>query len=213
MRTAHKRLMIGGAVIGALALAGALWGPIESNVEQPKYTVVARDGRFEIRDYPMMIVAQTTVTGTRDAAIRKGFQIIADYIFGNNRGSRTIAMTAPVMQRSAKDSAITDAASDPANGHDWQIRFVMPSGHTLVNMPAPNNAAVGLQEIQARRFAAVRFSGLAGRGSLRQHTEELQNFIKMQKQNAVSAPVYAFYNPPWTLPFLRRNEILIEISS
>ena len=62
------------AFAGVLLLAGALWGPVVSNVEQPKYNVVSKDQSIEIRDYPPMIVAQTDVAGQRDAAIRDGFR-------------------------------------------------------------------------------------------------------------------------------------------
>jgi SOUL heme-binding protein len=84
MAKSHKWWIILGASAGGLALAAASWGPMVSNVEQPNYTVVESNGKFEIRDYAPMIVAETDVTGTRQAAIREGFRTIAGYIFGNN---------------------------------------------------------------------------------------------------------------------------------
>ncbi len=87
----------------------------------------------------------------------------------------------------------------------------MPSAYTIATLPKPNNAEVKLEEIPGKRFAVNRFSGITGEASIKQHTEELNKFIDKRKLNVVSAPTYAFYNPPWTLPFLRRNEIMIEV--
>jgi DNA gyrase inhibitor GyrI len=170
-----------------------------SNVEQPKYTVVESDGNFEIRDYEPMIVAAMDVTGTRESAIREGFRTIADYIFGYNLASQNIAMTAPVMQQ--------------GDVHTWQVRFVMPAGYTMETLPLPKNTAVKLKPIQRQRFAAVRFSGSADPEGLETRADQLRAFIKEKRLNFASEPIYAFYDPPWTLPFLRRNEVLFEISS
>ena len=183
---------------GVLVLGAALWGPIVSNVEQPKYKVFATEKNIQIRDYAPMIVAETQVTGGRDKAISEGFRIIADYIFGNNLSSKKVAMTAPVTQQ--------------GEGNSWQVRFVMPASHTLETLPKPKNPAVQLKEIKGKRFAVIRFSGLAKEESLKRHTDELKKFVKAKDLNALSAATYAFYNPPWTLPFLRRNEVMIEVA-
>jgi hypothetical protein len=78
-------------------------------------------------------------------------------------------------------------------------------------LPKPNNPSVELKEIGAKRYAVIRFSGMAGEDSLKRYTEELNAFISAKKLTPLSAPAYAFYNPPWTLPFLRRNEVMVEI--
>jgi hypothetical protein len=95
-------------IVAALLLGAALWGPIVSNVEHPKYTLVERSGAIEIRDCAPMIVAETEVTGERREAIRKGFRIIADYIFGNNTAAQKVPMTAPVTQQ--------------GDGNTWRVR-------------------------------------------------------------------------------------------
>jgi hypothetical protein len=66
--------------------------------------------------------------------------------------------------------------------------------------------------IDAKRFAVIGFAGFAGEDSLKRHTDQLTEFVRAEKLTAVSAPTYAFYNPPWTLPFLRRNEVMIEVA-
>lgn len=197
--------------VGAVAGIAVLSGSIVSNVEQPKYEVVASDQKIEIRDYAPMIVAEAQVSGERGQAIREGFRIIADYIFGNNLSSRKVAMTAPVTQQVSEKIAMTAPVIQQGKGNVWQVRFVMPSNYTLESLPRPNNPAVKLSMIAGKRFAAIRFSGLAGEDRLKRETDALAEFIKNRNLTVTSAPTYAFYNPPWTLPFLRRNEIMIEV--
>ena len=198
-------------IAGVLALGVGLWGPISSNVEKPKYKVVSSHQNIEIRDYPPMIVAETDVVGERDKAIREGFGIIADYIFGNNLIGEKVAMTAPVTQQTSKKIAMTAPVIQQGGGEAWQVRFIMPASYTLDTLPKPKNPAVVLKEVKAKRFAVIRFSGMAGERSLKRHTDQLNAFLQSQKINAQSSPTYAFYNPPWTLPFLRRNEVMIEV--
>ena len=93
----------------------------------------------------------------------------------------------------------------------WKVRFVMPASYTMDTLPKPNNDAVKLEKIPGKRFAVIRFSGMAGEDSLKEHTDELQTFVNTKELNAISEPTYAFFNPPWTLPFLRRNEVMVEI--
>ena len=194
-----------------LLLGAALWGPIVSNVEHPKYTLVERSGNIEIRDYAPMIVAETEVTGDRREAIGKGFRLIADFIFGNNTASKKVAMTAPVTQQGSEKIAMTAPVTQQGDGKSWLVRFIMPSKYTMETLPKPNNAAVKLKEVPGKRFAVIRFSGMGGKESLDRHTKELEEFLSTKNLTPLSRPTYAFYNPPWTLPFLRRNEVLVEI--
>jgi DNA gyrase inhibitor GyrI len=199
------------AVLGVVLLGAALWGPIVSNVEQPKYQIAESSSNIEIRDYPPMIVAEVEVSGDRRDAIGKGFRNIADYIFGNNTTAQKVPMTAPVIQRGSEKIAMTAPVTQQGDGNTWRVRFIMPSSHTMEALPKPNNPAVELKKIGAKRYVVIRFSGMAGEGRLKRYTEELNAFISAKKLTPLSAPTYAFYNPPWTLPFLRRNEVMVEI--
>jgi DNA gyrase inhibitor GyrI len=199
------------AVVAVVLLGAALWGPIVSNVEQPKYQVVESSGNIEIRDYTPMIVAEAEVSGDQPDAIGKGFRIIADYIFGNNTAAQKVPMTAPVTQQGSEKIAMTAPVTQQGDGNTWRVRFVMPSSYTIETLPKPNNPAVKLKEIGAKRYAVIRFSGMAGEDSLKRRTEELNAFISARNLTPLSAPTYAFYNPPWTLPFLRRHEVMVEI--
>jgi effector-binding domain-containing protein len=199
------------AVVAVVLLGAGLWGPLVSNVEQPKYQVVESSGDIEIRDYPPMIVAEAEVSGDRRDAIGKGFRVIADYIFGNNTTAQKVPMTAPVTQQGSEKIAMTAPVTQQGDGNTWRVRFIMPSSYTMETLPKPNNHAVELKQIGAKRYAVIRFSGMAGEDSLERHTAELNAFISAKNLTLLAAPTYAFYNPPWTLPFLRRNEVMVEI--
>lgn len=183
-----------------------------SNVETPNYSVSSKSDNLEIREYGPAIVAEATVEGERDKAIQRGFRIIADYIFGNNLSSAKVAMTAPVTQQSSEKIAMTAPVIQQASGKSWNVRFVMPSKYTMETLPKPVNSKVALIEVPATRFAVIRFSGFAGQDSLDEHEAELRAFMAERGLTATSEPQYAFYNAPWTLPFMRRNEVMIEVT-
>jgi len=200
------------AVVGLIGLAAVAWSAMASNVETPQYVVRSESGNLEIREYGPTIVAEATVEGARDKAIQRGFRIIADYIFGNNLSSAKVAMTAPVIQQSNEKIAMTAPVTQQARGRSWIVRFVMPSKYTIETLPKPVNPQVALIEVPAARFAVIRFSGFAGQGSLDEHEAQLRAFMMERDLTATREPQYAFYNAPWTLPFMRRNEIMIEIA-
>ncbi len=202
-------------IIGAVIIGGAAaWGPIvSSNIEQVKYTVVKDDGAIELRNYAPHIVAATKISGEQKVAISQGFRIIADYIFGNNEAATQVAMTAPVIQHSSKKIAMTAPVIQQGDGESWKIQFVMPASYTLKNLPKPKNDAVKLVKIPAKYFAVIRFSGISSEESLKLQTEALNNYILAHNLKMIAPPSYAFFNPPWTLPFLRRNEVMIEIAT
>ncbi len=194
-----------------LASAFTLSGPIMSDVEQAKYTVVQTDHDFEIRDYAPSIAAEVEVSGDRKEAISEGFKMIADYIFGNNQSSGKVAMTAPVIQEQSQSIAMTAPVIQEGDGKSWKVRFIMPSQYTLETLPKPNNASVRIVELPTKRFAVIRFSGVPDNNDLKDKSDQLTRWLQQKTFKATGEPVYAFYNPPWTLPFLRRNEVLLEI--
>lgn len=191
----------------------AMSGTIMSQVNEPKFKVVASQGSMEIREYAPLLVAQVIVEGERKEAISKGFRILADYIFGNNAPRQKISMTAPVTQQQGEKIAMTAPVIQQASGESgrWQVRFVMPAEYTLENLPHPNNSQVEVLPIPEKRYAVIRFSGLASQESLEKHKDELLKYIKGEKLTPIGEPIFAFYNPPWTLPFMRRNEVMMEL--
>lgn len=199
------------SVIFIVAIAAILWGPIVSNVEQPKYIVIESFSNIEIRDYSPMIVAEVEVSGEREDAASEGFRLLASYIFGDNTTQDKIAMTAPVTQKASEKIAMTAPVTQESSGDKWKVRFTMPSSYSMETLPKPNNSAVKLIPTEGKRFIVIRFSGLASEKNLLEYQQKLLDFIAAKKLQSISKPIYAFYNPPWTLPPLRRNEIMIEI--
>lgn len=197
-------------VIGIIILA-LLAGKVMSRVEQPDYKLVTSKDNIEIRDYPPMILAEVEVSGGRKEAISEGFKILADYIFGNNTSKTKMEMTAPVTQAVSEKMAMTAPVIQEHYLDKWKVRFVMPKKHTIETLPKPASKEVVLVPIAARRYAVIQFSGLPNDESIKQHTEELEEYISAQDLTSIGGPQLAFYNPPWTLPFLRRNEVMIQI--
>lgn len=188
------------------------------NVKTPKYAVTLSSGNIQIRQYPPMLLASVTVSGERQTAITNGFRLIADYIFGNNKlpnqQSENIAMTAPVLQQSSHKIAMTAPVMQQlAQNNEWQVSFVMPSKYSLQNIPKPNNSEVRLHEIIAQRVVVIKFSGSITNQNLQKHLNKLNDYIHKTQLKVVGEPRYAFYNPPWTLPMMRRNEIMYVLAS
>jgi hypothetical protein len=200
------------STFGLILIGFLAWSIIGSRGEQPKYNVVSVKSNIEVRDYAPMIVAEVETTGEREEAISKGFSILADYIFGNNKSSAKVAMTAPVTQQASRKIAMTAPVTQQRVDGKWQVRFMMPSNYNLSSLPQPSNAAIQLNQVPSKRYAVIRFSGIATESVLKQNLEKLQDHIRKEKIKTVSEPTYAFYNPPWTLPPMRRTEIMIKIS-
>lgn len=213
----RRRLLTGGVL--ALLTAGAALSSTASasfRVEEPSYEVESTHESFEVRRYAPRIVAQTVVRGTSREASTRGFRILADYIFGNNRSRASIAMTAPVeMERPAEGTAIQMTApveSKPAADNSWTVTFTMPSEWTMETLPTPNDRRVVIRELPPARYAVHRFSGSPPQTRVESRKEDLLEAVRAAGlKPAGSAPSYARYDPPWTPWFLRRNEIWIEL--
>jgi hypothetical protein len=185
-------------------------------VAEPPFTATIRDKPFELREYPGFIVAETFVDGDFDAAGRTGFRRIAKYIFGDNiaaNGTATkVAMTAPVtMEPAGSNIAMTAPVTMEAQGARWRMHFVMPAGYTLAALPRPKDARITLREVPAQRVAAVRFSGFTTAAAMAEQTAKLTAWMQARGLKARGTPQIARYNDPFTLPWNRRNEMLIEV--
>lgn len=195
-------------IVGQLLMVALLFlaGGNVMATEEPRFTLLSKEGAIELRQYAPMLLAETRVGGDMDQASSQGFRLIADFIFGNNRatggaeGSAKIAMTAPV--------TVVPEASER-----WRVHFVMPSQYTLATLPQPNNNAVTLREVPARRYAVLTYSGFNTESRVQQHTAELLAWLRANKLNPTGPAQLARYDPPWTLPMWRRNEIMFEIPS
>jgi len=191
-------------------------------IEEPHYEVRLSQAPFELRHYAPTLIAQTIVEGDMDAASNKGFRLIADFIFGNNLAAGSeqaakIAMTAPVTvePQSSKIAMTAPVTIEPQRGsaQQWRIHFVMPSQYTLANIPKPKNSAVTLHELPNKYFVVHRYSGFNTVARVQEKTEEALAWAKQQSLKVVGTPQLSRYDPPWTLPMFRRNEIMVEVAA
>ena len=183
--------------------------------EEPKYTVLEKEPPFEVRSYAPMILAEVQVEGDLDGASSQGFRLIAAYIFGQNQVSEKIAMTAPVtvVDQSVKNAkiAMTAPVGIESNAGKWVVSFVMPAEYTMETIPKPLNSQVQLRQIPAVKKAVISFSGFYNDQKVAEKTLELEQWMKTKNLQSAGTPNFARYNPPWTLPFMRRNEVMINL--
>ncbi len=197
----------------SLALLGLtlISGCATSHVEEPSFTLAQTIAELEIRDYAPTIVAEVDVPGDALGSRFSGFYPLADYIFAKDRGGAEIAMTAPVTQAPREKIAMTAPVTQQGDADGWRIAFTMPASYSMATLPQPANPNVRLEEQPARRMAVIRFSGTADDAVMRRQSERLLAAVSRAGLQAVGAPVFAFYDPPWTLAFFRRNEVMVEV--
>jgi hypothetical protein len=202
-----------GLFLGFL-LCVAVTGTPAMAIEEPKYTVSFQEGAFEIRDYQAAVAAEVTVAGDQQGAASAGFRLLAGYIFGGNTRRQNIDMTAPVAQQPVSEKiAMTAPVTQTPSEGAWVVRFTMPSSFTLETLPEPNDPRVKLRKIAPARFVVIRFSGYATPSSVAARTAELIAFAKGRHLHMIGPASLAQYNPPWTLWFMRRNEVMIQLES
>jgi len=200
------------------ALLLTLFAVVAMAIEEPKYNLIEKSGKLELRAYEPMIIAEVSVDGSMDSASGRGFRLIADYIFGNNTANdgdyEKISMTAPVtMEVQPKESekiAMTTPVTMAQEGEQWRMHFVMPAEYTMQTLPKPNNPQVNVREIPEQNYAAIRFSGFSGAAKVDRKTKELLAWMTEKGLEPIGTPELARYNPPITPPFFRRNEVLIQ---
>ena len=208
--------VIGVVVVVFVSLAGG--AVMAARVEEPAFAVVKKVGAIELRRYEAQVRAVTVVAGMSwDDALSEGFRRLAGYIFGANTSRRSMAMTSPVSAqptpgasgstRIAMTAPVTAASGDGG----VRVTFMMPAGSTIASLPVPDHPGVILQEVPARLVAVRRFTGFAGDSTFRAERRLLLDGLSALGLQPVSEPELARYDPPWTIPFLRRNEVTVEV--
>ena len=172
-------------------------------IEEPKFKILVDEGELEIRSYDEYLVAETTVEGSFDTASRKGFRRVAGYIFGENKNatgqSEKIQMTAPVTVK--------------PDSEGWVLHFVMPRNYDMNELPVPNSRSVVLKKIEAHLAAVIIFSGFTTDAKIQDKTEELKVWLEKKEFKIAGPQQIARYNDPFTLPWLRRNEIIFKVTA
>ncbi|MFT6878695.1 MAG: DNA gyrase inhibitor GyrI [Granulosicoccus sp.] len=218
MRTSTRKLptllLIAATLI--LSTACSVFG-VES-VEEAPYQTVLKENEFEIRDYAPFVVAQTRIDASYKEAGNKAFRKLFAYISGENETRAKIAMTAPVIAEpkivsSSEKIAMTAPVLSQQDGEAWLYKFVLPKGFTVDTAPRPLNPDVTIAETAPQRVATIRYSGRSTDKARVQNTKALKDWIESTGLVQQSEPRWAGYNAPWTLPPLRRNEVLIDVAT
>lgn len=182
--------------------------------EEAPYTVLKTDGVFELREYPPQILAEIIVEGELEDAGNKAFRPLFRYISGDNKSRGKIAMTAPVSQEQKGEKiSMTAPVSQQSIQGKWAVSFMMPASYTMETLPTPDDSNIKLRQVPARRVAVVRYSGFWSEEKYLLQKEKLEKWIKDNRFTVTGDPVWARYNPPITLWFMRRNEILIPVAA
>ena len=181
-------------------------------IEEAPYTVIKADGMFELREYAPQILAEIIVDGDLEGAGSKAFRPLFDYISGANKARSKIAMTAPVSQEQQGEKiAMTAPVSQRRAQGQWAVSFMMPVAYTMDTLPTPLDPRITLRQVPARRVATIRYSGFWSEEKYLLHKEKLETWIADHGFAVSGEPVWARYNAPFTLWFLRRNEVLIPV--
>ncbi|TVR99421.1 MAG: heme-binding protein [Rhodospirillales bacterium] len=203
-------------VMSAILLTGCSVFGVRSGTEQASYTVIAHvDDKTEVRRYPPQLVAETSVTASDESSGRnQAFRVLFDYISGDNRAKTSVAMTAPVETAAAPETIAMTVPVETTSqaGETWSMRFFLPAEYTWETVPEPTNPAVRIAELPERTIAVRRFSGSRRSENVARHASDLSHALEGSRWHAVGEPFTLFYDPPWTLPFLRRNEVAVPVT-
>ena len=206
-----KPLKCGWAALLCMASTGCTVFGIRT-VEEAKHQTLVDDGRFSVRQYADGVVAETFVDADYRDAGSVAFRRLAGYIFGKNQRKEKIAMTAPVLQEPRREKiAMTAPVLQERSGRGWRMAFVLPAEYTIETAPEPLDPTVLVRKARGEKVAVIRYSGWLSEARANTKSAELRQWLAQRQYTATSKPRSAAYDPPWTIPFLRRNEIHITI--
>jgi len=199
--------VLSGLVLGACTVIG-----VRDGTEEPRFEVIDRQGAVEIRRYGPRLAAETLVASASETAARsEGFRRLAGYIFGGNQAAAKIAMTAPVAQASERIAMTAPVGASAAGDGSWTIRFYMPAEFTRDTLPVPNDARVTIVKLPAETVAVLRYAGVPSPTAAAEQRAALLAALASGPWQAAGDPGDWFYDPPWTLPPLRRNEAVVAV--
>jgi hypothetical protein len=180
--------------------------------EEPPFDLLAEQGDIQIRQYPSVLVAETVIEANYADSGSIGFKRLAGYIFGGNVQKQKMAMTAPVLREAASENiAMTAPVLQQQVGNHWVMTFVMPSNYTLETLPEPLDAKVIIKQLPAKKVAVLRYSGPLNMERITDKSQLLTDWLVQNHYKQCSPARSAAYDPPWTLPFLRRNEVHVDV--
>jgi hypothetical protein len=180
--------------------------------EEPPYVVESKSEDYEVRQYDKVLVAETSVEAKFEEAGNKAFRVLADFIFGNNKSKSKISMTAPVTQQpSSEKISMTAPVTQTENNGTYSVQFVMPKEYTLETLPVPVDQRITIREVPARKIAVRRYSGTWSEANYQEELRKFRKALARDQVNVTGEPTLSRFNSPFTLWFLRRNEIWLEL--
>ena len=187
-----KVILLSLATVTAAGLIGAGCAAVRAGYDSAPYRVVRHDSKFEVRDYPALVLAETPMHGSDDSFMR-----LFRFIGGNNAAKQKISMTTPVFMSGTTTNAT--------------MAFVMPKNMSAGAIPAPNETGVVIREIPGGQFAVGRFSGSRNGKNEVKALAELQAWLARENLKSEGGPIYGYFDPPWTPSFFRRNEVMLRV--
>lgn len=208
------RVGLSWALAGASLLGFARWQLARLFTERPAYELEGSCGELELRRYPELVQAETTVAEEEwDQAVEEGFRRLAKYIFGGNAQREHISMTLPVLSSAAERAELEMSSPVAARTPEgYTVAFLMPRGSGLPALPPPRDSRVTLRALPARRVGVLRRRGRFTSERLRAEESRLLALVERAGLYPISEPAFAAYDPPWTLPPLRRSEIWVDVA-
>ncbi|MCK9605132.1 MAG: heme-binding protein [Methylomonas sp.] len=200
-----------GQTLLSIFLAGCSMVGIRNSAEAA-YTVILQDGDIEIRAYQPLLIAETIIDADYADSGSIGFNRLAGYIFGNNRQQQKMAMTTPVYrEQQGEKIAMTAPVLQQKSAGQWRMAFVMPPEYALSTLPEPLDPLVEIKQLPAKKVAVLGYSGSLSEEKINAMANELSTWLSRQDYKIRSSARSAAYDPPWTIPALRRNEVHIDI--
>ena len=173
-------------------------GTVRADYESAPYEVESTSEKFEVRTYPALTVVETPMASGGNGS-DGSFGRLFRYISGGNEASQKIAMTTPVFMSGGETSTT--------------MSFVMPAAMKTGEAPKPSDAAVKVTELAAGRFAVLRFSGSRNAKTEAEALTQLRAKMKDAGLKETGAPVFAYFDPPWTPVSMRRNEVMLRVEA
>lgn len=190
----------------------------KGNTPMAPYKVLSLDNKknIEVRVYENMILVSAPMDKNSKDGRKQAFMKLFGYISGENILNKKVEMTAPVLMSTEQDKGTKISMTAPVfmgneNKNESVMSFVLPKAFTMQNAPKPIDPELQLNQLKDYKVAAITFSGLLSKNNISKHKEILDNWIISQGYNKTGAYKTAGYNPPFTIPFFRRNEVLIPI--
>ena len=197
------------------ALFSGLLGVVGIRMEEtPSYQVVRSEGCIELREYAPRLVVQTRVEGSMEQGSSEAFNRLAGYIFGKNEAGRKVEMTAPVtMEPQSTRIPMTAPVTMESSGESTLMQFAVPSRFDAASVPRPTDERITVRELPAERLAVIRYSGRLTGDNARTNEKALREWMAAAHLEAAGPARVAGYDSPFSLPFLRRNEVMIPVGS